>query len=272
MKGDFNADGKSDIAVLYDYGGARTAIWTFNGTATGPSSPVLRWSSVAGGFDANKAKPTVGDFNGDRYSDVAAVYDYGSGVSGIWIWRGSASGLTAAPVLVWQSQPGTWDWARMALIPGDFNGDGRTDLGVQYDYGNAESALWTFAGTATGLAAPVQRWRSVPGGFDAKRSKLVAGDFNGDGKADVGVLYSYDPETAGLWLWRGTGAGLGAAPQLAWKSAAGAWRWGASSVVPGDFDGDRKGDIGLLYDYGGGNAGLWTFRGTATGLSAPTRP
>ncbi len=41
----------------------------------------------------------------------------------------------------------------------------------------------------------------------------------------------------------------------------------AALRVSGDFNGDGADDVGFFYNYGGGNAGLWTFNGR--GLNSP---
>ncbi|KOX19180.1 hypothetical protein ADL06_30080 [Streptomyces sp. NRRL F-6491] len=49
---------------------------------------------------------------------------------------------------------------------GDFDGDGRTDVGVLYGYGvqgdgTNRTGLWKFSGTGTGFNAPVMAWDSA---------------------------------------------------------------------------------------------------------------
>ncbi|MFE5985411.1 esterase, partial [Streptomyces wedmorensis] len=61
-------------------------------------------------------------------------------------------------------------------------------------------------------------------------------DFNGDGKADVGVLCNYGRQTAGtnrtgLWKFTGTGTGF-ADPAMTWDSASsGSWNWISSDLA-----------------------------------------
>ncbi|MDQ3680176.1 MAG: esterase, partial [Actinomycetota bacterium] len=53
-----------------------------------------------------------------------------------------------------------------------------------------------------------------------------------------------------------------------WYSCAGCTYWESSKLVAGDFNGDGRHDIGMFYNYGGGNTGLWTFNGPT--LNLPT--
>ncbi len=52
------------------------------------------------------------------------------------------------------------------MTAGDFDGDGRTDVGVLYGYGvqgdgTNRTGLWKFSSTGTGFNAPVMSWDSV---------------------------------------------------------------------------------------------------------------
>ena len=70
--------------------------------------------------------------------------------------------------------------------------------------GGARTTFWLFKGTPTGLAAPVQVWESGVGSFDWNHVKFVAGDVNGDGKADVVAFYNYGSAKTRAWFWPGT--------------------------------------------------------------------
>ncbi|MFJ4860990.1 transglycosylase family protein [Streptomyces sp. NPDC088748] len=118
--------------------------------------------------------------------------------------------------------------------------------------------------------------------FTANRAATTqtTGDFSGDGKTDVGVLYNNGQQSDGtnqtaLWTLTSTGSGFGA-PVRKWQSTS-SWNADSSKLTAGDFDGDGKADVGVLYHYGqdeqGVNrTGLWTFTSTGTGFNAPAMP
>ncbi|WP_353712890.1 S8 family serine peptidase [Arthrobacter sp. K5] len=82
---------------------------------------------------------------------------------------------------------------------------------------------------------------------------LAAGDFNGDGKADVLAR-----ENSGfLWLYPGNGSG----GWLARKQVGSGWNGFTSLVAPGDFNGDRRADV-LARDTTGG---MWLYPGNGSG-------
>ncbi|MGQ4381816.1 FG-GAP repeat domain-containing protein, partial [Streptomyces sp. SAS_267] len=248
VSGDFNGDGLADVGVLYKYpnttdGRGHTALWTFTSTGTGFKAPVKVWDSGTGSWTWDNSAPVSGDFNGDGLADVGVLYKYantpdGRGHSALWTFTSTGTGINA-PVRKWDSGDGSWTWDNSALVAGDFNGDGKSDVGALYKYGNTadgrgHSALWTFTSTGTGINAPVKTWDSGDDSWTWDNSALVAGDFNGDGKSDVGALYKYPNTTDGrghtaLWTFTSTGTGINT-PVKTWDSGTGSWTWDRTKV------------------------------------------
>ncbi len=80
--GDFNRDGKSDIACLYDYGNFDVGIWTLLSDGKNFNSSIW-WRSGKGNFNPNAIVPLSGgvrmvsiDNNADGFSDVKIRYSY----------------------------------------------------------------------------------------------------------------------------------------------------------------------------------------------------
>ncbi|KAB7846954.1 FG-GAP repeat domain-containing protein [Streptomyces mobaraensis] len=257
---------------------------------TGPTSPGV------GFFVANRgtAGQTTGDFDGDGKADLAILYGYDregeDNHTALWTLRSTGRGSFAAPVKVWdnlQAGSGSWNWADSKVTAGDFDGDGRTDIGVLYDEGQDDTkrnrtALWTFTSNGPGFDKPVKRWRTTQS-WDWKRSKPVAADFNGDGKADLGILYKEGKDRTGsnrtaFHIGYGRADGINA-PKRAWDNndtTTGSWNADAAKPAAGDFDGDGKADLGVLYNGGENPDGtsevrLFTFAGRADAVSPPVR-
>ncbi|MFB7725042.1 trypsin-like serine protease, partial [Streptomyces sp. NPDC056127] len=262
-------------------------------TAGATSSAVAaRIDDIRDWVTANAVPTPAADFDGDGRSDVGVLYDNGQGSDGtnrtaLWTLTSNGSGF-GGPVRAWDSATGgSWDWGRSKVVSGDFDGDGRGDVGVLYDYGRQSdgvnrTALWTLTSNGSGFAKPVKVWDSATGGsWDWGRSKAVSGDFDGDGRGDVGVLYDYGQGSDGakrsaLWTLTSNGSGFGK-PVKVWDSAGSiSWDWGRSKVVSGDFDGDGRGDVGVLYGNGQGSDGanrsaLWTLTSSGSGFGKPVK-
>jgi hypothetical protein len=96
--------------------------------------------------------------------------------------------------------------------------------------------------------------------------KFYAGDFNGDGFADVGAVVDYPPCHIALWTWTTASATSLGDHTTGWDSGTNAWCGGYITAVPGDYNADTKTDVGLLYRGGGQyQAQAWVAASNGTG-------
>jgi hypothetical protein len=184
--GDFNGDGKADLAVA-DEGGA-----TAPTSASSPGAVTILLGNGDGTFTPSPVSPATGtsptsvvagDFNGDGILDLAVVNSrlngYGTGGSplpgSIAVFLGNGDG-TFAP----SPQSATIGSTPSSIAIGDFNGDGKPDL-VAESFA-VSGILSVLLGNGDGTFAPAL---TVPAGV----SPLFAatGDFNGDGLSDIAV-------------------------------------------------------------------------------------
>lgn len=257
-RGDFNGDGYLDIAAAAQdatingqsqAGAVAIAYGSPDGAGAVAASRVTltQDSPGIGGVpevgDHFGAALTVGDFDGDGYSDLA-VGTSGEDVTGdvdaglVQILWGSATGLSGATTL---PEPGRFDHDAhgQALAAGDFNGDGKIDLAT----GNTSAQAWLYEG---GFTRSGDTGGTYPLGYlntyNFEVDSLTSGDLNGDGSDDLMVSESRiylgggdDAATLGLTLYGDIGYGA------------------EYSSVFGDFDHDGYGDIviGGPGDHGG---------------------
>ena len=157
VAGDFNGDGRTDIASAN--GGT---IFVKQSTGSGFTNLAYSVSNTWGGDGWTYA----GDFNQDGYSDIASP----NGGS-LYLKLGSPSGFNST---TW-SISNVWG-SRYYTRAGDFNADGRTDL-ASANGDKVHLKLNTGSGF-TDLTWPVNNtW----GGNDW----LFVGDFNNDGSTDL---------------------------------------------------------------------------------------
>ena len=235
--GDFNHDGKLDIAVA-DTSGGNVAV--FLGDGRGGFGPATTFSS--GGSDPEGV--VVGDFNGDGNLDLATT-NWPSGTIGILLGSGSG-GFTTTTV----SSGGNWP---DAIAVGDFNHDGKLDLAVANGNSNTVSILLGNGNGTFSAPATYSTGGSWPQG-------IAVGDFNGDGNLDV-VVSNFGSGNVGVLLGNGDGT-FGPATTY---STGGTWPMG---MAVGDFNGDGKLDLAVA-NQSSGTVGVLLGNGKG-GFSAAT--
>jgi hypothetical protein len=209
VTGDFNNDGKDDIAMFYrNDTGAILYVWTSTGSGFSYKGA---WWSVSSGYDLNNVgdRFVSGDFNGDGKDDIATAYQYADGTFRYHVWISSGTGFTYQGATGWY-QSGSFTLSRVGgrMVAGDFNNDGKDDIAMFYrnDTG-AILYVWTSTGSSISYKGA---WWSVSSGYDLNNvgDRFVSGDFNGDGKADVATAYQYADGTFRYHVWLSSGTGL----------------------------------------------------------------
>ncbi|WP_406152381.1 FG-GAP-like repeat-containing protein [Streptomyces anulatus] len=271
IRHDYNGDGRSDLADWYDHADKSDSIHSFLTNSDGTfKTPFAGWNVPPDSWAASLMKHTTGDYNGDGIGDVAAVYGYQDGRVSLWTWLGNAQGRFASPFESWKVPAGNWSFKRMKLNSGDFNGDGRDDVAVWYDYADGRDALWTFtANVRGGFNSPFTSWTGPAGNWTASRDKQVTGDFNGDGRDDLAVFHGYSDGSNKIFAFLTAPTGGFNYPVGSWTSTS--WGdWDRTTVHAGDFDGDGRDDIAGWYDYADGHDSIYVFPSSPTGTFSST--
>ena len=166
--GDFNRDGKLDLAVA-NFGSSSVGVFLGNGDGT---------FNVPMNFGApGPVSVAVGDFNRDGNLDlVTANIVSNTGLSNVSVLLGKGDG-TFQPAVNYGagSNPS-------AVAVGDFNGDGKLDLAVANlgGYGNV-SSVSMILGNGNGSFQATTEYIGV----GSNPSSLAVGDFNSDGRLDM---------------------------------------------------------------------------------------
>jgi hypothetical protein len=170
----------------------------------------------------------------------------------------------------------------------DFNGDGYADLAIgvpeEYIGGVRAGAVNVLYGSADGLtAADDQFWHQDRAGIrsdaetdDRFGDALAAGDFDGDGYADLAIGAPGDSDEAGVVnVLYGSADGLKAAGNQLWHQGRSGIRGDASpgdgfgsALTSGDFDGDGYQDLAVGVPFDSGNRGaVNVIYGSSDGLT-----
>jgi len=228
--GDFNGDGRPDLAVANATDGTVSIL--LNTTAAGATAP----SFAAQQTFAVGSGPTsvaVGDFNGDGRADLVTTNVNDKTVS--VLLNTTAAGATTLSFAAQQTF--AVGGAPYSVAVGDFNGDGKPDLAVANDDGGTSVLLNT---TAAGATAPSFAAQQVFG-VGLHPYFVAAGDFNGDGRTDLAVAYEGDNTVSVLLNTTAAGATV---PSFAAQQT---FNVGAQpeAVAVGDFNGDGRPDIAV---------------------------
>jgi hypothetical protein len=226
VTGDFNRDGKLDLAIAEPCGtdpfcisppaAGSIAILLGNGDGTFTAVP----SVAAGQFPAWLA---VGDFNGDGKPDLAVI-DANAGTLSILLGDGHG-GFTTEPSSLGAGIGVT------SIVAGDLNQDGKLDLAVS-NQNTGTVSVWLGKGDGT----------FTPGSSNSiyLPTGLLLGDLNGDGNLDLVVSSVYDFDVSIL-----LGDGHGNFTQIASPSTP-----HGPFLGLGDVNGDGK--LDLVFAYGPG--------------------
>ncbi|MFC9491441.1 FG-GAP-like repeat-containing protein, partial [Streptomyces hydrogenans] len=173
--GDFNGDGRDDLAALYGYrdGSVKLMYWAGR-TDGGFAEPVHGYEST--GWTFRQASLHAGDFDGDGRDDLAAWYDYADGHDAVIGFRLGTDGKFGARREMLTRPAGSYDRSRMKIVTGDYNGDGRDDLATLYGYADGRVKTITFTADSDGnLDDPLHSWESEPGNWTFSQVHMMEG-------------------------------------------------------------------------------------------------
>ena len=177
----------------------------------------------------------TGDFNGDGRADMMCHDSKGNK------WVALANSAGQFTTTTWHNKGAPWCGHKGAQLHlGDFNGDGRTDMLCHDLAGNKWVALARPDGSFKGTS-----WQKNLKWCYHKGSRLMIGDFNGDGRAD---MFCYDNKNKWISFAQPGGSFLG----TSWHMANGWCSHGGSSIFIADFNGDLRDDL-LCHDSLGRN-------------------
>jgi hypothetical protein len=254
--GDFNGDGKPDLAVANEYtndfrGGGTITILLNNGSGgfVAAGSPI--------GVTFSPATIVTGDFNNDGILDLALA-DNGltsdAGQLSIFLGNGQG-GFTQAPGFPFAVGPGPF-----SLAVADFNHDGNLDLAIALNRTNQVEVL-----LGNGQASFISSRFSAGAGPRA----VVAGDFNGDGNMDLAVA-NFSGSNISVLLGDGTG-NFTPAPGSPFAVTGSGSNLGPIAMAAGDFNEDGHLDLAIA-NSAVNNVAILLGDGTGALSAAPASP
>jgi hypothetical protein len=288
--GDIDGDGFGDVIIGQPFAdvagnGANGQAFLYRGASGGLDlTPAI--FNLAGGTSMRfgHAVASAGDVNGDGFSDViigANRYVDGAlaNAGGAFIYHGSATGLSATPVITLTPGAAQSEFGYSVATAGDVNGDGYADviIGARFfdnpttDVGRA----YLYYGSATGIGAtPAWTVEGTVANDNLGLSVATAGDVNGDGYADIIVgtpLFDTALTNVGrVSVYLGGPTGPAITPDWQITQTVGFAQFGHSVATAGDVNGDGFSDviIGARRFNGGqnGEGRAFVYYGNSQGL------
>jgi hypothetical protein len=252
--GDFNGDGKLDVAVpICPVGtvpqcGVASDVSVLLGNGDGTFQPGVNYPA---GLSVTRS--VAGDFNGDGHLDLAVSGSDGSSTNGIGILLGNGDGSFQSPTFL--SGPYYF------LTTADLNHDGILDLAAI-----SNDTISILIGNGDGTFKPPVSY--TVGHYLVS---IVTGDFNGDGHIDLAVLNCElgPPGISTIYVLLGKGDGTFGVPKEIPTPMDPASQLGY--LATGDFNGDGRLDLTSIQSNGGGaiyNV-IATYLQTSISLSPP---
>jgi uncharacterized repeat protein (TIGR01451 family) len=215
--GDFNGDGKPDLAVA-DSDRGNVGVFYASGPAGNTRMVPLPGSPFSAG--SNPSALAVADFNKDGKPDIAVA---NAGSNDVTILLNLGLGFNRLQPVAAGADP-------RGIVAADFNGDGSPDLAVTNNSANNVTILLGNGLGGFTPAATVSALRNPLG--------IAAGDFNGDGKIDIAFVNN-GANNVSVLLGNGAG-GFSAAPGSPFVAGN-----HPESVVVADFDLDGIPDLAV---------------------------
>ena len=252
--GDWNGDGHTDLAVgvagVQGAGQVDVLLGNGDGTFT-PLAP-----TGLGSFTPSII--VAGDFGSDGRSDLAAAGVDGSGNTVIEVFPSNGDGTfgTAAPIALGSIMV-------TAMVSGDFNGDGHTDLAFAGVELSGQEIVGLLPGESDGTFGVLRTIGFIP---SVAPQFLVVGDFTGDGRDDLAVAgLAFGVESIQILLGNGDGT-LRATEAI----ALGAFT--PIALVAGQWSGNAPSGLAIAGTNSSGLGQVLVFESNGNGTFAPLAP
>jgi|HubBroStandDraft_4_1064222.scaffolds.fasta_scaffold12837_2 hypothetical protein len=187
--GDFNGDGKLDLATL---GGSTQAATVFlqlgngDGTFKPPTTAITGPYSGVGSTGAESTNLAAADVNGDGKLDLVLAAD----VIGIYLGNGDGT-FSNTPTYYQPMSPGI----NAGIAIADFNSDGKPDVAV-------DGEILLGSGNGKFQGPPTVLLPSYMG------TAVVVGEFVANGAPGVAAIPAIAPGNSNLYVWTNDGTGI----------------------------------------------------------------
>ncbi|MEH0021379.1 MAG: FG-GAP-like repeat-containing protein [Desulfobacter sp.] len=227
VKGDWNGDGKTDLGRV---GPNTMKFYTSTGTELAFMTSLSDFTRAHSYTNTDSHPLVIGDWDGDGKTDIGRVDQ-----SRVGFYKSTGSGWQVyTPLNDFSPAQFYTDQKNRPIFTGDWNGDGKTDIGRADTNG-----IRFYTSTGTG-------WQEYPGTQatpdEAGDVSIFTGDWNGDGRTDFArVIEHY------IKFFVSTGSGFShycSLPDMGSEQ----YDNYVHPLITGDFNGDGLSDVGRSTD------------------------
>ncbi len=228
MPGDYDGDGKTDLAVHRDGVHNRSSDNSWYILKSSDNTYITKIFGKSGGFEFSRPTPPA-DYDGDGKTDLAVITSLAT-IPSYYTFTVLQSSTNSGVQRVLGNQYST-------IVPADYDDDGKADYASYID------GIWTIQQSSTGAIRNEF--------FGLSTDKLVPADYDGDGKTDIAV---WRPSN-GFWYYIGSS-----------NRSFNAVQFGVSDdkPTPADYDGDGRTDVAVFRP----STGFWYLLRSRDGFSA----
>ncbi|HET9666600.1 MAG TPA: M64 family metallopeptidase, partial [Desertimonas sp.] len=206
--GDFNGDGKDEVAVFNGTNWVMEYLGLLADDGANGLKLIARYDNSMPGWDLTPGdRFHVADFNGDGKKDLFVFNGSNWAIPYVGMLRSTGAGFALAKrydanMPGWEMRPGD------RHVVGDFSGDGKEDLWVFNGSNWSIPYLGMLRSNGTSLSMSKRYDGTMPGWQMRANDRHYVGDFDGDGKADLYVFNGTNWSIAYLGMLESTGSQL----------------------------------------------------------------
>ncbi len=245
---DVTADGKDDLVALYDESENKSGLLVFRSTGSS-FSPAEKWWDGED-YTWNRARSIVaGNFSGNGHDGVMVAYQYDNFQMRIHYFESTGSAFTFGGTQgAYDSGPAKFDLSLARFAVGHFTrSGGAQQIAALYQSPNAKAKMLVFDPNPKGLALMDNVYETNEGEYDLSRASIGAADVTGDGKDDLVAVYGDADGSATVQVFDSGNSFKPAGGFGGWASLPGGSTCaGATAVLLGDWNGDRKVDVDVI--------------------------
>ncbi|WP_245563513.1 FG-GAP repeat domain-containing protein [Longispora albida] len=247
--GDYDRDGRAELAFFYEQPDGYAAVYTmaFNPADNTFGSPQIQWEAPNWGTGTRfMASSAINWITG--HLEIVLFYQYDSRSIGVFRLLPQSSGwaMHVQPQLLPDWGPGT-----KAMVGQPVG----TSLAFLYDYGGGHVALWTLSWSQTNTTS----WRQIWDGprWGSGTTFLRVANVTGSSSSDLVLFYDYGNGHVTAFVMRHESVFL--IPVAIWDGPV--WGGGTQFVTAGNYTAkNQRAEIGMFYNYGNGQATLFTLK------------